>query len=274
MVESAVTDIIGSTVTTDDPLAAFNDMVFLSEDSLAGVATAFLHSSHHRLIETVGNLCRVLVLEPLFEHCFEFVGAVSALKAFLHESSKTLTQFAVCDLHTETVLAEVLEEGVGPSRTVTLLVLGIRSRRYRTGVDRGTTRSVSDDLAVADELADKLQIRCLTAAGASAGELEERRSELRVLDIRSDVDEVLLGSHFLYAVIPVGSFAELALEIHHSECFADLRITRTYIDAVTAAEAVHNAYLHTEVHTLHGSRSFHLTGSRSLSPTLSRREGG
>ena len=168
------------------------------------------------------------------------------------------------NLHTETVLAEVLEEGVGPSRTVTLLVLGIRSRRYRTGVDRGTTGSVSDDLAVTDELADEFQIRSLTATGASAGELKERRCELAVLDV-VEFNEVLLGSYVLYAVVPVGSLSELSLERYHLERLACLRVTRTYIDAVAAAEAVHNADLHTEVHTLHGSRSFHLAGGN---PTL------
>ena len=142
---------------------------------------------------------------------------------------------------------------------MTLGVLGVRSRRYGTGVDRGTTGSVGDDLAVTDELADEFQIRSLTATGASAGELEERRSELRVLDVGSDVNEVLFGSDVLYAVVPVGSLSELSLERYHLERLACLRVARTYIDAVAAAEAVHNADLHTEVHTLHGSRSLHFS---------------
>ena len=75
---------------------------------------------------------------------------------------------------------------------------------------------------------------------------------------------MLLGSYVLYAVIPVSSLAELALEIDHSKCLACLRITRTNIDTVTATEAVHHADLHTEVHTLHGSRSFHLAGSSTV----------
>ena len=264
MVETSVTDVVGSTVATYNPLAAFYDMVFVLENLLAGVAAACLASSYHRLIETIGNLCALRVSEPLGEHRLEFLGAARALQAFLHEVSKTLANLAVCNLHTETVLAEVLEEGVGPSRTVTLLVLSIRSRRYRTGVDRGTTGSVSDDLAVTDELADEFQIRSLTATGASAGELKERSCELRVLDV-VEFNEVLLGSDVLYAVVPVGSLSELSLERYHLERLACLRVTRTYIDAVAAAEAVHNADLHTEVHTLHGSRSFHLAGGN---PTL------
>ena len=176
------------------------------------------------------------------------------------------------NLHTETVLAEVLEEGVRPCRTVSLVVGGIRSGRHGAGVDRRTSGSVCHDFAVAEELADEFQIRSLTATGASAGELKERRSELRVLDV-VEFNEVLLGSDVLYAVVPVGSLSELSLERYHLERLACLRVTRTYIDAVAAAEAVHNADLHTEVHTLHGSRSFHLAG-RNLSPTLSRGEGG
>ena len=75
MVETAVTDVVGSTVATYNPLAAFHDMVFVLKNLFAGVATACLASSHHRLVETVRYLCALRVSEPLGEHRLEFLGA-------------------------------------------------------------------------------------------------------------------------------------------------------------------------------------------------------
>ena len=50
----------------------------------------------------------------------------------------------------------------------------------------------------------------------------------------------------------------MAFQINHLKGFACFRVTRTNIHTVAAAKAIHNAYLHTEMHTLHGSRCFHL----------------
>ena len=73
---------------------------------------------------------------------------------------------------------------------LTLLVLGVRCRRNRSRVDRRTTSSVGNHLTVTEELRDELHVRCLTATRASAREFEQRLSELRVLDVRADVNEV------------------------------------------------------------------------------------
>ena len=258
MVKTAVTDIVRSTVATDNPLAAFNDMVFVVEDLFASIATACLASSYDRFVEAVSDSSIVLVVKPLLEHRLHLLGAASAAECLGEESRQTLADLAVSDLHTETVLAEVLEEGVRPCRTMTLCVGGIRSRRNRTRVDRGTTRSVGYDLTVAKELADELEVWSLTATRASTRELEERSSELAVLDIRLDIYEVLFRLHVIGAVSPVLCLEHLALEWHHLEGFASLRMTRTNVHAVAAAKAVEYAHLHAEVHTLHSRRCFHL----------------
>ena len=58
----------------------------------------------------------------------------------------------------------------------------IRHRGRGAAVDRGAAGGVGDLHAVAEELGDQLDIRCFAAAGASAGELEERLFELAALD--------------------------------------------------------------------------------------------
>jgi hypothetical protein len=51
--------------------------------------------------------------------------------------------------------------------------------REIAAVDGGTAGGVGDEEAVADELGKEFQIRRLTAAGAGAGEFDERAQELR-----------------------------------------------------------------------------------------------
>ena len=239
-------------------------MILISQDILAGIALASLASRYDRFVETVGDSSVVLVVEPLLEERLHLLGAASAGLCLGHESCQTLADLAVSDLHTETILAEVLEEGVRPCRTVTLLVGGIRSRWYRTRVDRGTTSSVGYDLAITKELADELEVWCLTTTRASARELEERSSELAVLNIRLDIYEVLFRLHIICAVSPVLCLDHLSLEWHHSEGLTRLRMARTYVHAVAATQTVEHAHLHAEVHTLHSCRSLHLSCESAL----------
>ena len=57
-----------------------------------------------------------------------------------------------------------------------------RRRRQVAAVDRRAAGRVGDDHPVAEQLADQLEVRRLAAAGAGAGELEQRLEHLRALD--------------------------------------------------------------------------------------------
>ena len=102
---------------------------------------------------------------------------------------------------------------------------------------------------VAVELADEFYVRCLTAARASAGELEERGGELAVLYVGLDIYKVLFGFYACYAVVPVFLNVELSLQRLHGEGFHAL-LAGAYVNAVAAAEAVEDVYGLDEVHTL------------------------
>ena len=97
-------------VATDNPLRAFNDMVFVFEYLLAFLTAASLASLNDRLIQTVCNLGVVLVGNPLLEHTFQFLRAALALQTLLHKQFDAFFHLAVRNLHTERELREVLEQ--------------------------------------------------------------------------------------------------------------------------------------------------------------------
>ena len=87
--------------------------------------------------------------------------------------------------------SELFHDGPAP--------LGVgRPRRGRQvrAVDRRATGGVGDDHAVAEELAHELDVRRLAAAGARAGELEQRLEHLRALHrvVRQQVAVEIAGS--------------------------------------------------------------------------------
>ena len=134
---------------------------------------------------------------------------------------------------------------------MTLLVLGVRSRRNRTGVDGRTSSCVGYHFAVAEELRNQFHVRSFAATRASARELEQRSSELRVLHVGLDVYQVLFALYVFYAVSPVGSFAHLAFQVNHRQSLATLlRVARTYVNAVAATQTVEYVYLHAEGHAV------------------------
>ena len=126
--------------------------------------------------QTVGG--RVVVgVEPLLcglAHPVEGGGLHQLFSLFPQHAAHLL----VSELHAETELAEVLEQRVVEAGTLSLLVLGVGRRGDGSRVDRRAACSVGNHLAVAEELADELHVRRLTATRASTRELEERLGEL------------------------------------------------------------------------------------------------
>ena len=76
--------------------------------------------------------------------------------------------------HAEAELGVVLEQRVGPGRAAAVAVRASRRRRQVAAVDRRAAGGVGDQQPVAEELGQQLEVRRLAAAGAGAGELEQR----------------------------------------------------------------------------------------------------
>ena len=182
MVETAVTDVVRGTVATDDPLAALDEVLGQALQLLAYGAIGLLDAAIDHDLKLRSQLLRLIgiehVVDPCLHQLFGFSRSVFVLDSLLEELNYALTHLLVGQLHAEAELAEVLEEGVGPSRTAAHVVLRVGRGGDGAGVDRGATRSVGQHLAVAIELADELHVGRLAATGTGSGELEERRGEL------------------------------------------------------------------------------------------------
>ena len=131
VVETAVTDVVRSTVATDNPLRTFNEEGLQTVDGSA--SRAFVLGSFNHRDDLVGQFFRllgvVLVVNPCLE-CFLVVGRSSVVgDSIFHSLLDAGTHLFVGQFHTETELAEVLEQRVSPSRTMSLFVRSIRSRR-------------------------------------------------------------------------------------------------------------------------------------------------
>ncbi len=80
-------------------------------------------------------------------------------------------------------LGVVLEQRVRPGRPAARRVLGPGRHRQVAAVDRRAAGGVGDLQPVAEELREQLEVGRLAAAGAGAGELEQRLEELHAADV-------------------------------------------------------------------------------------------
>ena len=112
MVQTTVTDIVRSTVTTDNPLALLHQVVLEFGDCCA-VFTFIFSSFHHRdnlFGSSLALICIVFTVNPFLE-CFLVFGRTSiAGDSILHGSFDACTKFLVGQSHTQTELAEVFEQ--------------------------------------------------------------------------------------------------------------------------------------------------------------------
>ncbi len=235
----------------------------LAADIATGLL-AFAGLTQEGLTLLAGKLRILTGVKPSLGCLFQSLGSIR-LGDLAAEKLKTVTHLLISYAHSETELAEVLEQRICPGRTVTLLILAVRRGGNAAGIYRRATSRVCHNLAVAEELGYQLHVRSLAAAGACAGELEERSRELAVLHIQGDIHEILLRRHMLHAVIPVLLVVELALHMYHLEGLVAL-LAGTYISAVAAAETVENVNLLHEAHV-----GEHLADSRNGMLLLERR---
>ena len=69
-----------------------------------------LHERNKLVSYLTGNSRIVLVLEPLLEECLDLVRSLIAVETLCHDFSDGLSDTVRTEFHTETELAEVLEE--------------------------------------------------------------------------------------------------------------------------------------------------------------------
>ena len=251
MVETTVADIVSPAVTTDDPVRLLGDVVTEIVDETTTLGSIILYQSTDLIGELTASLSILVLLDPLLEELLSLLVTDLDLTIYdiLCDGEKALAELLIGEVHTIAILCVVLKEGVGPCRTVTLLIGRVRCLGGRCGVDRGAAGGIGHYLTVTIELRDKLDIGCLTAAGAGAGELEERLRELRVLHALADIDEVSLIGHLLCGVEPQRILILLGVERLHGECLLAL-LSGADISTVTAAETVEDVDLDAEAHTL------------------------
>ena len=108
----------------------------------------------------------------------------------------------------EPELGVVLEQRVRPRRAAAVDVGGPRRGRQVAAVDGRATGGVGDGQPVAEQLGEQLQVRRLAAAGAGAGELEQRIQELGAAD-GAEVDSRAVSRRQLFEERDV-----LALRVH------------------------------------------------------------
>ena len=141
----------------------------------------------------------------------------------------------------EPELGVVLEQRVVPRRPAALGVGRPRRGRQVGAVDRRAAGGVGDDHAVAEELADELDVGRLAAAGAGAGELEQRLEHLRALH-RVVRQQVAVEVRDREEVLPAAAL-DVAVDRHRfhvDRLVADLGLAlgRAHVDAHAAAGAV------------------------------------
>ena len=131
MVEASVADIIGSAITTDYPLAAFYQVVVKRLQFSADGATLLCSSGDERLQLCGCHLALVRIIfcgNPFVCGCHKLSGNTFLCLGVVEQLHDALFHLLVTQSHTQTKLAEVLEQGVVESGALSLGVLGVRSR--------------------------------------------------------------------------------------------------------------------------------------------------
>ncbi len=187
MVQPAVADVIGPTVSTEDPDALVEDEVGQSLDPLQqrlDLAGRALDGCGQGGLDRVGSrlglgIGAVPELQALFE-------GAAQVRPFGDQCFDQLLELAAVGInrqpHPEAVLGVVLEEGVTPGRTLTAAVDAVGHGREGPAVDGGAAGRVGDNHPVPEELGNEPHVGGLAAAGAGAGKLEERLQELAALE--------------------------------------------------------------------------------------------
>ena len=181
VVETAVTNIVCPSVTTNDPDR------FLDQ--------AVGHCSQVLGLRVLG--CGEFLLEDFYALTLLLDAQVGGLIGFEQSVHQVRAEFGGEGGQNVVGIFHLLVEGqaeaqaefgvifkqrVGPGWAASFLVRGVRGGGQVAAVDGRTAGGVGDDGAVAEELGHQFDVGSLTAARAGAGELEQRFEQLRILD--------------------------------------------------------------------------------------------
>ena len=112
MVKTTITDIVRSTVTTNDPLAAFYKILLQFSDLFA-VVTFILVSFNNRndLSSQFLSLVRIQhIVDPFSEQFFHFSRSAISSNSLVHHFHEASTHLFVSQFHTQTEFTEVFEQ--------------------------------------------------------------------------------------------------------------------------------------------------------------------
>ena len=237
VIHAAEADIIGPAVAAEDPHGLLGEIRLLAEDLLGLVAAARLKGGHQGFGGGLVGLAVVHGLQPLGARLLHIRGGVLGGDELLDLAGETGTDGVLAQIHAKAVLGVVLKEGVGPGGAVAGGVDGIGGGSGGAAPDGGAAGGVGDVHPIAEELGHETGIAGLGAAGAGAGELQERLAELAALD--GVVHHVGLVGHLGHAVVECLLLGKLALLGYHGQSAGG-----ALADADAAAHAVQRRYGH------------------------------
>ena len=191
MIQAAVTDVISPAVAAEDPEALLGRYCLSFRISLDSSQPQASRAAIRAFCGLVVGLGVVLGLQELVDDSIQL--SVLTLQG-LDLGDQVRADGLITDLHTQTMLGVVLEQGVDPCGAVTgLFVGGVRADRSGTTPDRGAAGGVGDEHLLAEQLGDQAGVRGLGAASAGAGELKQRLVELRTLTETSETTPGMLS---------------------------------------------------------------------------------
>ena len=204
VVEAAVADVVGPAVAADDP-DGFVDEVVGNEVEAHGVGGAE-RSEFCTKGGDAGTLVGDLGLGGL-RGAEDRVDEerVELRSEELEEGAGVCGALVGGEAQTEAELGVVFEEGVGPCGAAAVFIGAIRRGGEVAAVDGGAAGGVGHDEAVAVELREEFEVRGLAAAGAGAGEFDERGEELRALH-GGEIEAGAVGFGEREEEVPVGAF--------------------------------------------------------------------
>ena len=236
MVQSAVTDIIGPAVAAEDPVAAFDEVLFQIQDALQRcIGSGFFRQQFSQFISPfTGTFADIFVFFPFFHGRLQFCRAFAFRQGGVNQFFYAIPGLFHAQEHAQPVFRIVFKQGIGPGGTMSFFVYRIRHGRGRSAPDGRAARSVGNHHAIAEQLGHQFYIRCFATAGAGAGELQQRLFELGTFH-RVLLHGIGFFCNFIYCIIPGSCLIQLGIQRFHGQRFLG---SRADLGAVAAALAV------------------------------------
>ena len=285
MVHTAEADVVSPAVAAEHPEGFFHQHVGVLQGllvqgvELAAAAAAggvsLFEGGDHLGSSGLGSLGVVLAGQPLGGGFLQapLSGKVRLGKG-LQDIGQAVPPGGDAQEHTVAVFGVVLKQGVGPGRSVAVLIDGVGGRGGGAAPDGGAAGGVGDIHPVPKELGDQLGIGGLAAARAGARELEQGLAELAALDrggfelrgdLRLDGQGIAVQELLLFLPLGVEGVHHQGLVALHAG--ADRR-------AGAAARAVEDRDGDAELITREAGGGFHLHAVRRVLRLFFRHDGG